>query len=515
MAALILPLVVSLTTLNLALSARIAGFSGEPSGSHYFVIKKAMEELSSRGHEVVLVAPSNQKESRTGEKIPHKTYQVPFDPAFVEEFVVKTAIEEGIWRLIINRIELQRVACEHLLNNTELFQELKNFDLIVFEAGASCIPLVADLLGVPRVVIIPVSPNVPMSSHLKIPSPASYVPSMMTTFTSEMSFIQRLANLGLYIFTQLAVVMITSSMSLLKDKYNITPGISYHEAIGNNELVIIEADFALEYPQPLLPGQVMVGPITAKAETSPLPPDLEDFINSAGGDGFVIASFGSYVQTVIPKEKIDVLATGFGKLKQKVLWKLNGKGYIPSSVSPNIKVVDWLPQNDLLAHKDIKAFVSHVGHHSLYESAYHGVPVVAVPLFGDQFSNAKKAEYFGLGIIVDHHRMNAQELFEAIEHVISEPRFKTEAMRISRLMKDSPRTPLEKTGDWIEYVLRHGGARHLRAQVFNIPWYQYYLLDVMAFLVAIVTLVVMVIRLACECLLCICCRSRSNKTKKE
>ncbi len=70
----------------------------------------------------------------------------------------------------------------------------------------------------------------------------------------------------------------------------------------------------------------MVGPITAKAETSPLPPDLVDFINSAGGNGFVIVSFGSYVQTVIPKEKIDIMAIAFGKLKQKVLWKLKGKG---------------------------------------------------------------------------------------------------------------------------------------------------------------------------------------------
>ena len=94
-------------------------------------------------------------------------------------------------------------------------------------------------------------------------------------------------------------------------------------------------------------------------------------------------------------------------------------------------------------------------------------------------------------------------------------RFKTEAMRISQLMKDSPRTPLEKTGDWVEYVLRHGGARHLRAQVFNIPWYQYYLLDVIAFLVAVVTLVVIAIRLACRCMCCVCCRRSSNKTKRE
>ena len=45
-------LLVSLISVNFSLSARIAGFSGVSSGSHYFAIKKVMEELSSRGHEV-------------------------------------------------------------------------------------------------------------------------------------------------------------------------------------------------------------------------------------------------------------------------------------------------------------------------------------------------------------------------------------------------------------------------------------------------------------------------------
>ena len=98
-------------------------------------------------------------------------------------------------------------------------------------------------------------------------------------------------------------------------------------------------------------------------------------------------------------------------------------GYIPSLLGSNIKVVDWLPQNDLLAHRDIKAFVSHVGHNSLYESAYHGVPVVAFPLFADQDSNAKKVVRFGLGLTVDHGSTNAQELFETIELVVNEPRY--------------------------------------------------------------------------------------------
>ena len=88
-----------------------------------------------------------------------------------------------------------------------------------------------------------------------------------------------------------------------------------------------------------------------------------------------------------------------------------------------MKTVKWLPQNDLLAHKDIKAFVSHMGINSYHESAYFGVPVVAVPLFADQFSNAKRAANFGWGTVVDYKTVNVQEVLEAIEHVVNDPRY--------------------------------------------------------------------------------------------
>ena len=88
-------------------------------------------------------------------------------------------------------------------------------------------------------------------------------------------------------------------------------------------------------------------------------------------------------------------------------------------------------------------------------------------------------------------------------------------MHISSLLKDRQRAPLQETADWIEYVLRHGGARHLRAQVLKIPWYQYYLLDVIASLVAMITLVFMVIRLTCSGICRLCCKKDSDKAKKE
>ena len=43
-------------------------------------------------------------------------------------------------------------------------------------------------------------------------------------------------------------------LATLKAKYNITPETDIQEALSNDELVILSSHFALEYPQPLLPG---------------------------------------------------------------------------------------------------------------------------------------------------------------------------------------------------------------------------------------------------------------------
>ena len=67
----------------------------------------------------------------------------------------------------------------------------------------------------------------------------------------------------------------------------------------------------------------MVGPLNVK-DSKPLPRDLEEFVSNSGGHGFIIVSFGSNVASLLPREVVDMLATAFGKLKQRVLWRLKG-----------------------------------------------------------------------------------------------------------------------------------------------------------------------------------------------
>jgi len=70
----------------------------------------------------------------------------------------------------------------------------------------------------------------------------------------------------------------------------------------------------------------MVGPLNVR-DARPLPPDLEEFVSNSGGHGFIIVSFGTHVASTLPKNEVDMLATAFGKLKQRVIWRLKGKLY--------------------------------------------------------------------------------------------------------------------------------------------------------------------------------------------
>lgn len=57
---------------------------------------------------------------------------------------------------------------------------------------------------------------------------------------------------------------------------------------------------------------------------------------------------------------------------------------------------------------------------------------------------------------------------------------------ISKQFKDRPASALETAIYWVEYVIRYRGAPHLRSIAVDLPWYQYYLIDVIAALITAV-----------------------------
>ena len=68
----------------------------------------------------------------------------------------------------------------------------------------------------------------------------------------------------------------------------------------------------------------MVGPLSVQ-KPKPLPADLEKFVASSGEHGVIMVSFGTLISSNLEKQKVDMLAEAFGKLKQRVVWRLKGE----------------------------------------------------------------------------------------------------------------------------------------------------------------------------------------------
>lgn len=140
----------------------------------------------------------------------------------------------------------------------------------------------------------------------------------------------------------------------------------------------------------------------------------------------------------------------------------------------------WLPQNDILAHPNIRLFISHCGLGGVIEAKFHGVPILAIPVFGDQPKNAKAIVSDGWALELPYAYLNATTLSVAINELLTNETYATKAKELSRLYRDRPHTALEEAVFWTEYVLRHNGARHMQSPAIHLNFIQQNSLDVLA-----------------------------------
>ncbi|XP_062813743.1 UDP-glucuronosyltransferase 2A1 isoform X3 [Anolis carolinensis] len=281
------------------------------------------------------------------------------------------------------------------------------------------------------------------------------------------------------------------------------------ETMGKAEIWLIRTYWDFEFPRPLLPNFEFVGGLHCQP-AKPLPKEMEEFVQSSGEHGIVVFSLGSMLKN-LTDEKSNLVALALSQLPQKVIWRYKGKR--PETLGANTRLYDWIPQNDLLGHPKTKAFITHGGTNGIYEAIYHGIPMVGIPMFADQPDNIAHMRAKGMAVELNMYTMTAQDLLDAVNTVIHNTTYKENAVRLSKIHHDQPMKPLDRAVFWIEFVMRHKGAKHLRVAAHDLTWYQYHCLDVIAFLISCVALFMFIIVKCCS----FCCRKCgiTRKTKIE
>lgn len=137
-------------------------------------------------------------------------------------------------------------------------------------------------------------------------------------------------------------------------------------------------------------------------------PDIEscmDWLDSRETCSVVYVSFGSL--STLKEKQIEEIACGLKRSNHYFLWVVREfeKEKIPSSfldeTSEKGLVVTWCPQLQVLAHKAVGCFMTHCGWNSTLEAMSLGVPMVAMPQWADQTTNAKfVADVWRVGVRV-------------------------------------------------------------------------------------------------------------------
>ena len=483
--------------------------------------------LADAGHAVTLVIPENDEVDITVKKPNFRLVTFPTDMTRdAEQEMRKQALTFTPSNILRGKVpaslpEIFGSRCRGFLLNEKILSEIDDLkpDLVIIHTMVSCVAAHFTRTGVPFLDFcsVPLFPFICGSAH-RIPANPSYVPDLFFA-DDEMNFINRVANaiLGqIASFAFPAFAMRKADVAVAE--YQTRHGMPLEDITAlraKASFLLVHGDLTFESIRPSMPKVVYIGGVQCD-EAKPLEGDLKDFVDGSGDRGIVVFSLGGALDTdALPHGFIESFFDIFRDLPQRVVWKLKKvPPHLLEKQPANVKLVSWMPQQDLLGHSKTKLFITHGGIQGSFESICHGKPVLGIGLFGDQVANLRILNKKGMALTVENYKdLDLVVVKGYISDLLNDPKYANKALMAQALFRDHPQTPAQRLQFAVGYALRHNGAHHLTSKAaLKLYWFQYYLLDVVLFISFVGVSVLSVICFCCaKCWNCCC----SKKAKKD
>ncbi|XP_075147163.1 UDP-glycosyltransferase UGT5-like [Haematobia irritans] len=458
--------------------AKILSLFQYPGKSQYIFISPLLKALAEKGHEVTSVSTFPQTK-------PLKNFR---DVVVMENFRViedeLVEIAEGKSLSFFDHLLGFALTGKTLVANVFANEEFKKimesekFDLIIIEVlGSEAFFGLGEYFQAPIIGVSTFGTANFLDYVVGNPLPLSYIPHLTLSYDNHMTLKQRIVNVLIEAFDRFCFnfIVLPNQEKLYRMQFPKAQ-ISLDEARKNVSLVLLNDHFTLRSPRPYVPNMIEVGGLHIKQTAEALPEDLQEYLDNAK-EGAIYFSMGSNLKSKdLPQDKLKVILETFRSLKMKVLWKFEAENL--ANQPENLLIRKWFNQSSILAHPNVKLFISHGGYLSMTETIFHGKPILGIPIVSDQHMNVKNAVNAGYALTLVLKEITMESFKSAIEELWTNPKYTQTVQRLSKRFRDQPLTPLDKALYWVEYVLRHEGAPHMRNAGQDLSFIEYHNLDV-------------------------------------
>ncbi|ULT83488.1 hypothetical protein L3Y34_012608 [Caenorhabditis briggsae] len=464
--------------------AKILTYCPSISKSHVLVCAKYADALHNAGHDSVLFIPTYAEALNTFDGAKHaKVWRMlnvtaAYDTKFDSYASIMEDTHIGFLDRMLNDVYFWMDMCEDILKQFHRLQYLADykFDIGIFNDVDPCNPAIVKALNISKTILLSTEPLMDkIAWDLGLPILPSYVPSMEENPNHDrMGFFERMSNAYKYFQSIVIHYLQDWKMANLFRNY-ISPDFpSIMEIIRNVSVVFVNTDEMFDITRSYSQKFVFVGMLEAeKSKNETLPEKLNEYF-SKGKLGSVFVSFGTVTPFRVLPERIQLSV--FNAIQKLPDYHFVVKTVIDDTTTaelfagvPNVDLVNWVPQTAILNHPNLKMFVSHGGMNSVLETMHHGIPMVIMPVFTDQFRNGKNVERRGAGKMVLRQTVANETFYETMNEVLTDERYTKGAKRTSQLMKNRPFTPEERVSKWVDFIMTHDTSEqfHLESNSFT------------------------------------------------
>jgi len=222
-----------------------------------------------------------------------------------------------------------------------------------------------------------------------------------------------------------------------------------------HSVVLANTFVGVDPPRLLPPNLVVTGPLLPPAPAlrerlRSGHPELSAWLSRPGAPAAVLISTGTLA--TLQEWQVQTLYAAVKQANIRAVWTLREgqQQYLPANAKddPSFWISSWIPQAELMSDEAIKLVLTHSGWGSTLECIVSGQPVVCLPFFGDQFTNADLLVKSGCGEVIYKRKprldwrpsntyregdFTASSAAAVLQKVLSEPRYKESALKLQRL----------------------------------------------------------------------------------